>query len=169
MPKYMLDESHAHVSIPQDGKEYAVVNGTDAEMFPVIFKADRMGTYTISANVEGVALDYLHLIDNLTGENVDMLLEGSYTFVGNPNEMASRFTLLFNQSGNDSVNEMFAYQNGTDVIVNGEGTLEIYDTMGRFVGSYEINGVETIQTLPMGVYIFRMVGETIMTQKIVVR
>ena len=169
LPKYMMDETHAHMSIPMDGDEYAVVNGVDAEMFPVNFKADRMGTYTLSIDVEGVDVDYLHLIDNINGVDVDMLLEGSYTFVGVPDDIASRFVLRFSAAGYDSVNEIFAYQNGSDIIVNGEGTLEVYDMMGRFLGTYEIHGVETIQALPMGVYIFRMVGDNVRTQKIVVK
>ena len=167
LPKYMLNENHAYMSIQQNGKGYAVVNGADAEMFPMNFKADRVGTYTISANVEGAALSYLHLIDNLTGDDVDMLLENSYTFVGAPSDMVSRFVLRI--KGYDSIEEIFVYQNGSDVLVNGEGTLEVYDVMGRMVGIYAINGVETIQSLPMGVYIFRMVGDGIKTQKVVVR
>ena len=169
LPKYMMDETHAHMSIPMDGDEYAVVNGVDAEMFPVNFKADRMGTYTISIDIEGVDVDYLHLIDNIDGVDVDMLVEGSYTFVGVPDDMVSRFVLRFNATGYDNVDEIFAYQNGSDIIVDGNGTLEVYDVMGRFVSSQAINGVETIQALPMGVYIFRMVGDTVRTQKIVVR
>ena len=169
LPKYMMDETHAHVCIPQNGTEYAVVNGTDAEMFTVKFKADRLGSFTISANVEGVDLDYLHLIDYISGVDVDMLLEGSYTFIGSPSDMANRFMLRFSESGYSSVDEIFAYQNGSDIIVNGDGTLEVYDMMGRFIGSYVINGSENIQAMPMGVYIFRLVGETVKTQKIVVR
>ena len=79
------------------------------------------------------------------------------------------YMLRFSKDGNAGVEDIFAYQNGSDIVVNGEGTLQVYDVMGRFVGSYEINGVETIEALPMGVYIFRMTGETVKTQKIVVR
>ena len=166
LPKYMLDENHAHVSIQQNGNEYAAVGVTDMDMVPVNFKADRMGTYTFTASVYGMDVDYLHLIDNVTGDDVDMLLEGSYTFIGAPSDVENRFVLRFSQNVN---NNIFAYQNGNDIVVSGDGTLQVFDVMGRFVGSYEINGVETIEALPMGVYIFRMVGETIMTQKIVVR
>ena len=67
--------------------------------------------------------------------------------------------------------EVFAYQNGSDVVVNGDGLLQIFDMMGRLVNIREIHGVETICTssLQSGVYIFRMVGDDIKTQRIVVR
>ena len=41
--------------------------------------------------------------------------------------------------------------------------------MGRYVGTYEIHGVESIPAMTAGVYIFRMLGDDIKTQKIVVR
>ena len=169
LPKYTFNEANAHISIPQDGDEYAVVNGSDAEMFTLNFRTENISTYTISANVDGVDIDYLHLIDNIEGVDVDMLLEGSYTFAGAPDDMTGRFTVRFSAAGCDNVNEIFAYQNGSDIIVDGEGTLEVYDMMGRFVGSQVVNGVETIQALPMGVYILRLVGDNVMTQKIIVR
>ena len=28
---------------------------------------------------------------------------------------------------------VFAYQNGSDIIINGNGTLQVFDMMGRFV------------------------------------
>ena len=169
LPKYMLNNEHANVSVPQNGREYAVVSVAETDMVPVNFKADNQGTYTLSVNAYNVEMEYMHLIDNITGEDVDMLLEDSYTFLGSPSDMTGRFTLRFSKSGNDNAGEIFAYQNGSDIIVKGKGMLEIYDVMGRFVGSYNINGVETIQSMPNGVYIFRMVGETVNTQKIVVR
>ena len=79
--------------------------------------------------------------------------------------------LCFSQNGNDSMEEVFAYQNGSDVVVNGDGMLQIFDVMGRLITVKEIHGVETISTssLQSGVYILRMVGEDIKTQRIVVR
>ena len=62
--------------------------------------------------------------------------------------------------------EIFAYQSGSDIIIKGEGTLEVFDVMGRMVMNQRINGVQSINAIPQGVYIFRLNG---MTQKIVVR
>ena len=71
----------------------------------------------------------------------------------------------------DPTSDIFVYQNGDELIVNGEGTLQVFDVMGRFVASYEVYGNKRINASQFSnaVYIFRMVGETVKTQKIVVR
>jgi hypothetical protein len=67
----------------------------------VSFKAKENGTYTISVDVDNVEMDYLHLIDNLTGTDVDLLAlrqaqgPASYTFTAKTTDDASRFKLLF--------------------------------------------------------------------------
>ena len=169
LPKYVLNANNAHVSAVMNGEEYAVVNGTNAFLIPVNFNADKMGRFTLSTDIQRANMDYLHLIDNLTGEDIDLLLEGSYSFTGTPDDMNQRFMLRLRYHGFDGVEEIFAYQNGSDIIVAGEGTLQVFDVMGRFVSSHEINGVQTIQALPMGVYVLRLVGDGVKTQKIVVR
>ena len=68
----------------------------------VSFKAKENGTYTISVDVDNVEMDYLHLIDNLTGDDVDLLAAGpstgsgaSYTFTAKTTDDANRFKLVF--------------------------------------------------------------------------
>lgn len=169
LPKYVLNANNAHISAVMNGAEYAVVNGTNAFMIPVNFNADKMGRFTLGIDVKRAAMDYLHLIDKLTGDDIDLLLEGSYTFAGTTSDMNDRFILRLRYSGYDGIEEIFAYQSGSDIVVTGEGTLQVFDVMGRYLSSHEINGVQTIEALPMGVYILRMVGDGIKTQKIVVR
>ena len=69
----------------------------------------------------------------------------------------------------DNGEDIFAYQSGSDVVVSGEGELQIFDAMGRMIATQRINGVETISLSANGVYIFRLVGSEIKTQKIVVK
>ena len=170
-PKFMIDENNAHICIPQDGQNFAVVNGNNADMIQVNFKADRVGEYMLNVNVENMDIDYLHLIDRVSGDDVDLLLNDSYSFMGAPSDRNDRFELRFS---NDSQNngEIFVYQNGSNIVITGEGTLQVFDVMGRFVNAYDIHGVETIEAMPAGVYVFRVIGESgelIRTQKIVVR
>ena len=63
----------AKVYIPQGGKDYAIAFSEGQGEIPINFKATENGTYTITVNPEGVNLAYLHLIDNMTGANVDLL------------------------------------------------------------------------------------------------
>ena len=167
LPKFMLDESNTKIYIPQDGCRYAVVSSEGKGTMPVNFKAKEMGKYTISVNTEGIDMDYLHLIDRLTGEDVNLLLDNSYSFIASAQDVESRFILSFTATGyNQDADEPFAFQNGSDIIVNGTGELQIFDLMGRMVSTQNVNGIETINVKSQGVYIFRLNEKT---QKIVVR
>jgi hypothetical protein len=156
--------------IPQDGTNYATaIMDDNTETFGLNLKAMTMGKYTLSATTSG-DYSYLHLIDRLTGEDVDMLIEGEYSFIATPNDSDSRFIVrLSYKAGNTVESDNFAYQTGNEIIVSGEGELQIFDVTGRKVMTTTINGVEAISGLNTGVYIFRMVGNDVKTQKIVVR
>lgn len=167
LKKLQLFES-SKLYIPQDGTDYAVVSRDANGDMPLNFKAETTGTYTISFNADATQLGYIHLIDRLTGNNVDLLANPNYTFNGSPRDSENRFLVRFSEYAN---NDIFAYQNNDDIIVNGEGTMQVYDIMGRFVASYDVNGSKIISAseFSTGVYIFRMIGNEIKTQKIVVR
>ena len=109
---------------------------------------------------------YLHLIDKLAGKDVDMLQEEEYTFIGSAADKAERFVVRLSPSTSTG-SETFAYQSGDDIIVEGEGELQVFDVMGRLMMKKNVNGLETIEKPSQtGVYIFRLDGQT---QKIVVR
>ena len=105
LPKLQLWKNSTKVYIPQNGKDYAVVYAGKQGEMPLNFKAEENGTYTLSFNAEGVNFAYLHLIDNLTGEDVDLLNTPSYTFEAKTTDSESRFKLVFIAStsvdGND--------------------------------------------------------------------
>ena len=144
----------------------AVMNErSEVKSVNINFEAKTMGTYTISGKAEKGNFSYMHLYDRLTGVDTD-LLENDYTFIGSTNDAAGRFILRFEAIDNNAENESFAYQNGSDIIVNGEGELQIFDVMGRMVSTQQINGVERVNVKSQGVYIFRLNEKT---QKIVVR
>ena len=168
--------NHRNASIPmlyinQNGTDYAIATMSDeTQSFNLNFKAMTMGKYTLSFNATG-NYDYLHVIDRLTGEDVDMLLEGKYSFIATPGDNEKRFIVKLayipNNSGN--IDDNFAFQNGSDIIVSGNGELQIFDVTGRSVMTTTINGVETINVPTSGIYIFRLIGNEVKTQKIVVR
>ena len=156
--------------ISQDGDDFAIATmSDDTKMFSLNLKAKTMGKYTISYKADG-NFSYLHLIDRLTGDDVDLLLDNEYAFMASPTDNPARFIVRLEYSENPEniVNSVFAYQNGNDIIVSGEGELQIFDLMGRMVAKQYINGVETCHgaSLQTGVYIFRL-NENV--QKIVVK
>lgn len=168
--------NHRNANIPmlyinQEGQDYAIATmSDDTKTFNLNFKAMTTGKYTLSYKANG-EFSYLHVIDRFTGEDIDMLLEGEYSFIGSSNDNDTRFIVKLGYMPNysDEVNDIFAYQNGNEIFVSGEGELQIFDVTGRKVMTTTINGAESVSIPAQGVYIFRLVGNEIKTQKIVVR
>ena len=169
---------HRNDNIPMlyvisDDKHFAIADmDNDANYINLGFEAKTMGQYTLSVKADG-DFSYLHLIDRLTGEDVDMLADNEYRVFGTAQDNASRFVVRLKHAHNsiDSENSSFAFQSGSDIIVEGYGELQIFDVMGRMVSVQRISGVYTMSasSLQTGVYIFRLVGEDVNTQKIIVK
>lgn len=157
--------------IPQNGERYAIaMMNDDTEVFALNFKAATMGRYTLAYNAEG-EYSYMHVIDLLTGDDVDMLLEGEYSFTASPKDKENRFIvrLAYKPDYSNENNEVFVYQNGDEILVSGEGELQVFDATGRLVRNMSINGAKSLNISTKGVFIFRLVGNDVKTQKIVVR
>ena len=165
--KYIFNEGHAKLYIPQAGADYAIAYSDRRGEMPLNFKAKELGTYTITLETdERASLQGVHLIDILACEDIDLSENPTYTFIGSPADRQARFIIRFNGSDN-SGNSNFAYQNGDNLVITGEGTLQVFDVMGRMVMSQRVNGVQTIEKPSQtGVYILKLKGKT---QKIVVR
>ena len=129
LEKFYFGKDKASVYIPQDGKDYAIVSvaGRDGACtvsteIPVNFKAKENGTYTLTVNHEVVEMAYLHLIDNLTGNDVDLLQTPSYTFNARYDDYASRFKLVFVSNdahlGGEGSDD-FAFISNGELIVTG--------------------------------------------------
>ena len=175
LPKFQLRENSTKISIAKDNSEYAVVRSEAEGEMPVSFKAENNGTYTFSVNTENVEMEYLHLIDNMTGADIDLIANPSYSFEAKVTDYASRFRLVF--SANSSVNEQnannFAFFNGNDWTINNEGeaTLQVVDMTGRVLSTETVNGNATTKVnAATGVYMLRLInGNNIKTQKVVVK
>ena len=171
LPKFQLNKNHTKVFIPQEGKDYAIVNATEMGEMPVSFKAEKNGTYTLSVNAEEVSFAYLHLIDNMNGNDVDLLATPSYSFDAKTTDYESRFKLVF-ATGNASDDNFAFFSNGSFVINNeGNATLQVIDVNGRILKSESINGCANLNVnAASGVYMLRLVsGDSVKVQKVVVR
>ncbi len=96
LEKYTMRESCTKLFIPQNGQDLAVTSANEVNEMPIHFKAAQDGTYTLSIDIENAEISYLHLIDNLTGEDIDLLTIPNYTFEAQEEGMTSRFRLVFN-------------------------------------------------------------------------
>ena len=165
--------SHRNSNIPmiyisQNGQDYAIASmSDDTEMFGLNFKAMTMGYYTLSYEAKG-KYNYLHVLDRRTGKDIDMLLDGEYRFIASPSDSEARFIVKLKYNADDTSveSDIIAHQDGNDIVVNGEGELQIFDMMGRMIATQQINGVQTINVSSTGIYIFKLNEKT---QKIVVR
>ena len=174
LPKFQLFENSTKLYIPQGNQDFAIVRSANEGEMPVSFKASENGTYTLAVETENMEMDYLHLIDNMTGMDVDLLQTPNYTFEASTRDYANRFRLVFKgNSANEQTAETFAYFNGTSWTVSnqGEATLQVVDVMGRLVSSETINGNATINlNETAGIYMLRLVnGNDVKVQKVVVR
>jgi len=163
------NEEAPMIYIKNNDANYAIADLNDGiTAFDLCFKAATTGKYTLKVSADG-NFSYLHIIDRFTGEDVDMLAENDYSFIASSQDSENRFSVLLERSDN-SENSVFAYQNGDQIIVNGEGTLQVIDLMGRIVATTTISGVTTINasSLQSHVYIFRLLGKDVKTQKIVI-
>ncbi len=175
LPKFQLRDNSTKIYFEQSNKDYAIVNAEEIGEMPVSFKAENNGTYTFSVNTENVEMEYLHLIDNMTGADIDLIANPSYSFEAKVTDYASRFRLVF--SANSSVNEQnannFAFFNGNDWTINNEGeaTLQVVDMTGRVLSTETVNGNATTKVnAATGVYMLRLInGNNIKTQKVVVK
>ena len=174
LEKFYFGEQSANIFIPQGNEEYAIVSSNAQGEMPVNFKAYVAGEYTITVNPEEVEMDYLHLIDNIAGNDVDLLTHPSYTFNASNDDYPSRFRLVFSaiNNGNDNDNENFAFISNGQIILTTDAcdaSLQVIDMMGRIVSTEQVNGNSIrLANLAKGVYVLRLVGNKVKTQKIVV-
>ena len=170
MPKIQFNKNTSKVYIQQDGKEFALVRSEGAGEMPVSFKAQNNGTYSLNLTSENVEFSYLHLIDNLTGADQDLLVNPSYTFNASTTDYANRFRLVF-ATGNSDDNFAF-FSNGSLVISNeGNATLQVIDVNGRILNTETISGSANVNVnAAPGVYMVRLInGDNVRVQKVVVK
>lgn len=163
-------ENSSKLYIPQNEKEYAVVYADNQGEMPVCFKAEANGNYTIDFNTDNVEFGYLHLIDNMTGSDVDLLATPSYSFDAKYTDYASRFRLVF-ATGN--ADDSFAFIGNGEIIlsgVNGNTTVQLFDVTGRMISSTNGANSIAIDNMAAGVYMIRLInGDNVKTQKIIVK
>ena len=174
--KFVFNKDNAKLYFAQQGHDYAITYSDRQGEMPLNFKAATNGKYTITVSPENVELEYLHLVDNLTGVDVNLQQTPEYTFDAKSNDYASRFRLVF--SANDSASEgstAFAFVDADgNIIINDtseDDILQIMDVTGHVILSRG-GDIQCVPTSGMtaGVYVLRLIdGNNVKTQKIVVQ
>ncbi len=149
---------------------------------PVRFDAIEPDNFTIRWSTMHGDFSYLHLIDNLTGMDIDCLTNSEYRFQGKPSDYKSRFKLVFHCTGideepveptNENGTTNFAFQMDDELVVNGEGTLQLFDINGRCLLSTQAVGEQSTISLPRvaaGLYVLRLTNHNqTKVQKMVIK
>jgi hypothetical protein len=160
--------------------DYAILFRGEVEDYqPLWFEASEAGAYTLSWETANGEFEALTLVDNIMGTRTDMLTHDSYVFEGNPEQYKSRFKIEIgnwkdtdeNTDGPSTGSGTFAFVNNGNLVVNGEGTLQLFDVTGRCIYSATLSGSQTITALPdvtAGVYVLRLSNNNeTRTQKII--
>ena len=111
--KLVFNPNSSSIALPHEGKDYGALFAKASGELPISFVAKTDGSYTLSFATEEVSLSYLHLIDNMTGTDVDLLSPQSagdsgsesamtawgtgYTFTAKTTDPVNRFKVVFAQ------------------------------------------------------------------------
>jgi len=160
-----MNEEAPMLYIHHNDEDFASVDmNPAAKQFDLYFEAATMGAYKLNIKPQG-EYRYLHLIDKVAEKDIDLLEESEYSFIGSPSDNVDRFVVRL-ETSESSDNSVFAYQSGNEIVVCGEGELQVFDVMGRLVAQKRVNGVESVdKPQTTGVYIIKLNDKT---QKIVI-
>jgi len=147
---------------------------------PLYFDAKENGTFTLSWNTANANFQSLTLVDNIAGVKYDMLAHDSYTFEGRSSDYRSRFKVVIGEftgideeDGPSTGSGTFAYFDGSEWVVNGQGQLDVVDMLGRTMLSERLTSDQSrvsLNGMAQGVYLMRVTnGNEVKVQKIVVR
>ena len=177
--KLFVGTSNSFLYLRHDSEDYAILfRDLTMGSQPLYFEAKENGTFTLSWNTANANFSSLTLVDNITGVTTDMLANDSYTFEGNVDHYKSRFKVIFGRftgidEDMDTASESFAYFDGSEWIVEGQGSLTVTDMMGRTVYSTTLSNEQNrvnLNGLSQGVYLMRIAdSNNTMVQKIVVK
>ena len=103
--------------------------------------------------VEGIILDGPNVngaFVNMTGNDIDLLSTPSYTFQAKVTDYASRFKLVFAANNSDLVgegNDNFAFISNGMIIVNGTGTLQVFDVLGHEIINKQLSVLPPVRSV----------------------
>lgn len=161
-----------------EGESYAALFAKEgASRVPLWFEAKEDDVFTISWNMANGYFSSLYLIDNLTGIQYDMLENESYVFEGRKQDYASRFYIVFDcldvEEQEEDSDHSFAFFDGSQWVVTGDGVLELIDLQGRILWQEKVSGGQRRVCLPdvaKSLYLLRLVNaKETKVQKIIVR
>jgi len=187
LEKMSTSTAHSLLYFENGGSRYAVANNEAVNGVMPLFIEKANGTYSIEATLLNAECGYLHLVDNMTGKDIDLLETPVYSFEAKTTDYASRFNLVFSSEGDgpSTGSGTFAYIDADgNLIINGPSTgsstgseyhsgtsiLQVVDVTGRIMMQEENATRVSTSGMKPGVYVLRLInGDSVKTQKIVIK
>ena len=169
-----INEDVAYLYVVDNNERYGIFNyDKDVKEVPLSFEAQKMGNYTISVDAKG-EYETIVLVDRQTGIETNMLLEDyKFTATTSKKENTDRFIVRFTfKSDVETESKIFAYQSGNELIIEDEGTVQLFDVTGRmlYISDVKSRGERiNVGQLNKAAYILRLVnGEGVKVQKVII-
>ena len=170
--KFSLSKNSTKIFVPQNDKNYAIAYTEGANVMPLCFTTKESGIYTLNFNTKNTNYSYLHLIDNATGADIDMLRTPSYTFDSKDCNYATRFKIVFSEEATNEIAESFAFiSNGEIRLVENypDASLQVVDMTGRVIAKGDATKRISTNGIPAGIYVLRLInGKDVKVQKMMV-
>lgn len=176
MPLLNLKGQYAPFYLTRDGKPYVMLVRDGATALDLCYEARQAGTHTLTVATKDLGLDYLHLIDHLTGADIDLLATTNYSFESMVTDYANRFRLVFapgslDENGDDT----FAFVSNGEIVLTDTvetqnvASLQIIDMTGRVVCCKDAKSCVSTKGMKSGVYILRLITtDAVRLQKLVI-
>ncbi len=168
------------VYFTKDSKDLTILSVDSVDVQSLKFDAGENGSYTLHFELKNLNPEYLHLIDNMTGANIDLLTTPQYTFNAKTTDYASRFKLIFDphygvgEDGPSTGSGTFAYYTNGEIVINDVETchgasLQIIDLTGRVIMKRDAMNRVSTNDWAKGVYVLRLTtAHGVRTQKMVI-
>jgi hypothetical protein len=177
--KLRVGDTKGRISLRHDNEDFAILfrDMTEGSQ-PLYFDTEEDGTFTLSWNTANANFSSLTLVDNITGVKYDMLANDSYTFQGRVTDYRSRFKVVIGrftdvEENEETVTDNFAFFDGTDWVVNGQGQLTVTDMTGRTVYTTTLTSDQNrvnLNGVANGIYLMRVAnGQNVNVQKIIIK
>ncbi len=177
--KLRVGSAKGRISLRHDNTDFGILFRDITEgSQPLYFETEEDGTFTLSWNTANANFSSLTLVDNLTGARYDMLANNSYSFEGKASDYRSRFKVVIGrftdvEENEEVVTDNFAFFDGSDWVVNGQGQLTITDMTGRTVYTSNLTNDQnrvSLNGVANGIYLMRVAnGQNVNVQKIIIK
>ena len=171
-----MDAAVPNLCIRDNEKNYAIAHiDSQAESLDLMLSTNQSERLVLTVKTKNYDFDYLHLIDRITGDDIDLLEQPEYSFQATGEESEPRFMIVFRQTTGVEENQQQSFCFVKDKMLcfntEGQGQLTITDALGRVVKSVDRKGnAIPIHDLQAGIYIVRLVcGNVVMTQKVIMQ